>query len=198
MKTATLMAALLVLAAAVTPAHSQDPGDIGVFFDAAGTMTTGTITPFVNFDVYVVAFDTPGGIAGFEGSIQRDLSLILVSTVIAGCGPLNVGTPENWIVGTGCCLPSSGPVVLMHFQYMCPIIPAPTDMLFCVGPSSPSSLPGATGPAWLDCADNILPFGQALNGGGVYPDGCAVGNPTGLAPVATEHEDWGSIKSLYR
>lgn len=47
-------------------AQSLDPGDIGIYMDPAGHEGVGQIQDFVPFDVYVVAFDVPGGVQGFE------------------------------------------------------------------------------------------------------------------------------------
>jgi len=197
MKAKLLIVALLVITVTGTTASAQDPGDIGIFFDSGGTLTSGPVIAFVPFNVYVVAFDLSGGVLGYEGSIQRDPNLILLTTIFSGPAPINVGTPENWIVGTGGCMAASGPTVLVQFQYFLAVPTAPADMLFCLGPSTPSSFAPAA-PGYLDCPGNLIPFTLAANGGGIYPDGCAVGNPTQLPPVATEAESWGGLKALYR
>jgi hypothetical protein len=194
MKTTLLLVALLSLTVGVCSAFAQDPGDIGLFFDVSGTQTFATINPGIPFWVYVVAFDTPGGIAGWEGSMQRDPSLLLGSEILTP-GALNVGTSENWIVGLSSCLPGAGPTVLVTLSYI--VFTPVFDVLFCFTPSTPSSF-GGVAPGWLDCGGSLIPFGVAANGQGVYPDGCAVGNATGLEPVATDQESWGALKALYR
>ena len=194
-----LLFALTLLSFAMlgTAAMAQDPGDVGIFFDPAGTQTTGTITPFVPFTIYLVAFDLPGGVAGHEGSLQTNLapSAALVSSIILGPAPLKVGGPLNWICGLGGCVPGGGPVLLAEFTFLATI--PQTDVLFSVGPSTPSSFAPAA-PGWLTCGSDIIPFGVAVSGNGEYPDGASVGNPTGLAPVAVQEESWGGVKSLFR
>ena len=197
MKTTWLIIAILASTVAGTPANAQDPGDIGIFFDAGGTQSSGLVPSSAPFNVYVVAFDLSGGVLGYEGSILRDPGLTWLATFFYGSGAANFGAPENWIVGGAGCLPSSGPTVLVQIQYGYYSGVAPADMLFQIGPSTPSSF-GSTAPGYSDCSGNLYPFSLAQNGGGVYPDGCAVGNATQLAPVSTEEESWGGIKALYR
>ncbi len=70
MKSTLLFVALLSLMLAGTQALAQDPGDIGLFFDVGGMETTGTIEADTPFFLYLVAFDAPGGISGYEGSLE--------------------------------------------------------------------------------------------------------------------------------
>jgi hypothetical protein len=72
----------------------------------------------------------------------------------------------------------------------------PTDVVACLGPSSPSSFAPAA-PGYLDCSGGLSPFGVAENGQGVYPDGCLVMNATNDAPIATETKSFGAIKARY-
>ncbi len=70
------------------------------------------------------------------------------------------------------------------------------DEIFTLGPSSPSSFdPPVIG--YVDCNFLPCPFGFAVDGG-AYPDNSAVGNPTFVPPVATEKENWGGVKALFR
>jgi len=196
MKPFLLLVTLISLAMAAGPVFGQAPGDIGVFFDTGGTQTTGAVILGVEFDLYIVAFDIPLGIVSHEGSIERDPDILLVGHQLFPASSFNVGTPENWIVGTGGCFPIFGPTVLQTLTYVS-FDPVMEDQIFSIGPSTPSSFSPAA-PGYLDCGDNLLPFGLAQSGNGYYPDGCAVGNPTQTPPVSTQEQRWGDVKALFR
>jgi hypothetical protein len=66
--------------------------------------------------------------------------------------------------------------------------------LICAsGGSNPSSFGGV--PGYSSCAAQLIPFGAAQNGGGVYPNGCAVVNPLNDGPIATENVSFGAVKA---
>lgn len=198
MKKLTSIALVLCLVAMSTVAFGQaDPGDVGVFFDNGGTATTACWPSFTQTNhFYVVAFDT-GGIAGYEVGLTIDPTVIIFnSMMVAGAGPINVGSaPDNWIVGTGNCVNGAGAVALLDFTagYF---VAGPTDLTICLTPTSPSSFNPAV-PGWLECDDSLTPFGVAASGGPDYPDGCGVLCPTGQDPVGTEQASWGSLKSTF-
>jgi len=195
MKSILLFAALLSLMLAGTQALAQDPGDIGLFFDVGGTQTTGPVLASVPFHLYLVAFDVPGGIAGYEGSLDFPANITLLSATFYPIGTaINVGTNDNWAVGTGDCLPAVGPTLLVDFFFL--DLDPVDDIIFTLGPAMPSSFdPPVFG--YVDCNLEIHPFGVAVDGGG-YPANSAVGNATSLPPVATEQENWGGVKALFR
>ena len=92
-----------------------EPGDLGVFADAAGTQTTGVATPFVQTDFYVIAFDAPGGYKGYEFEISVPPTITVLGRVLNPPTALNVGAGDNFIVGTGGCISSAGPTVLVTY-----------------------------------------------------------------------------------
>lgn len=198
MKHRLLWMILLSMTLAASTAFAQaDPGDLGVFFDPLGTQSVASYPGSMVFNMYVVAFDTPGNIFAYEGSITYDhVSMILLSAIFSGPGPINIGSSENWIVGAGGCIPGAGPVVLVSFQFFL-LVPV-VDSLVCLGPSVPSSFLPPT-PGYLDCANVLLPFGVAQNGMPYYPNGCAVINPTAPppGPIAVEQESWGAVKARF-
>ena len=195
MKSIMLFVVLISLSLAGAQALAQDPGDIGLFFDVEGTQPTGPIVAAVPFHLYLVAFDVPGGIAGYEGSLALPPALTLLSATFYPIGTsINVGTVDNWAVGTGDCLPAVGPTLLVDF-FLLDLAPV-DDIIFTIGPAIPSSFdPPSIG--YVDCNFDLHTFGVAVYGGG-YPDNSAVGNPTFQPPVATEQENWGGVKALFR
>jgi hypothetical protein len=196
MKKLLFMTMVLVLIA--VPAASQDPGDIGLFFDVGGTQTTGTVVSGGVFNLYVVAFDVPGGISAYEGSLAFPPHIDLLFAFFEPADAINFGTPVNWAVGAGSCLPAVGPTLLVRFVLWDPVSdPDPgDDLIFTIGPAIPSSFdPPEIG--YVDCNLELLTFGMAVSGGS-YPDNTAVGNATFLPPVATEQENWGGVKALFR
>lgn len=186
-----------VLALFAVPALAQDPGDAGIFFDPAGTQTSAAWPAFTTTNqFFAIAFDLVGDLFGYEFGLQIDPNLIVFASVPSGPAPINVGTaPLNWIVGTGGCVPGAGPVRMVTITAGF-FVPTLTDALICMGPSSPSSFAPAA-PGWLKCSGDLQAFGVATNGGGNYPDGCAVLYPSADAPVATDSATWTSVKAAY-
>jgi len=198
MKHRLLTTIVLVALLATTSAFAQDPGDAGVFFDPAGTVSRGILPAFVPTNVYVIGFDLAGDVAGYEGSLAiSDPSILILATILSGPGPLNVGTPTNFIVGAGGCFSGAGATILITYQ-VGNFTGAPlNDLLFCLGSATPSSFAPAT-PGYLDCSSNLLPFGVAQNGGGVYPNGCGVADATAPDfPVGAVQTSWGAVKSQF-
>ncbi len=195
MKSTLLFVALLSLMLAGTQALAQDPGDVGLFFDVGGTETTGPVETSIPFHLYLVAFDVPGGISGYEGSLAMPPGVTLLGSTFFPVGSaINVGTPDNWAVGTGECLPAVGPTLLIDF-FLLDLAPV-EDLIFTINAAIPSSFdPPFIG--YVDCNFALHPFGLAVDGG-AYPDNSAVGNPSFVPPVATEKENWGGVKALFR
>ena len=109
-KLVTAAAAIaLVVSAGAAQAQQPEPGDLAMFADAEGTMTTLDVTPGVAFDVFAVAFDVPGGLKAYELGISgvEDLGLFQLGFELFGPAPLNIGSAQdrNFIVGTGACIP---------------------------------------------------------------------------------------------
>jgi hypothetical protein len=200
MKKLTSLAVLLTVVAMASMAFAQaEPGDLGVFFDAAGTQSTATPAAFVQTNLfYVATFDLE--LSGYEFSVTiGDPSIIIFATseMTNPGGSINVGTPPNeWIVGIGLCAGGAGAVNLVQFTYGY-FVASISDVLICLGPSDPASLTPAV-PAWLECGTGgIFPFGIAQNGQGRYPDGCGVLWPTQEGPVANDVGSWSSLKAKF-
>ena len=144
-------------------------------FDPA-TDTVGTFTAFVPFDIYVIAdnFTDTSGISGYEFSLSSpDLASFAVPSLELNpvATATNFGTaPFNNIVGTGVTLPNSGQVILATYTLF-PLAP-PTDVLFTLGASTPSSASG-TEPAWVNDTFELYEFGFSSD---------LLLNPTGAIP----------------
>ena len=197
MKTlATLTLAALV--ALAVPAHAQpEPGDLGMFADAAGTQTTLDVDPFVDFSVYAVAFDLPD-FKAYELSISGvgDLGLIVRDQFLFGPGPINIGQgAQNYIVGTGACIEQAGPLAMVELVLLS-TDPVPADSPMCIGASSPFSLDDPL-PAYSTCGNVVVPFGVATNGGQDYADGCLILNATSTGPVDNETSSFGEVKARF-
>lgn len=197
-KLATLAVALLVLIAMAMPAVAQaEPGDVGVFFDLAGTASATNLAQFAVSNFYVMGFGL-GDLTGFELNIgfSRAGWSVLART-LPTASSLNVGSGDNFIVGLGSCVTPSGvaPYTLVNYQYgwFAPTVPGET--LMCVGPSTPSSFAGL--PGYSSCNDVLKSFGAAQNGAPNYPNGCGVVNPLSGPPVATENVSFGAVKASF-
>lgn len=193
-----LLLSIVMTAVLATSAFAQDPGDAGLFWDEAGTVSNGLMPLFVPTNLYLIVFDAAGDVGGYEGSLtSSDPSLLLLSTTLEGPGPLNVGDPQNFIVGAGGCISSSGATKLITWQWGNFSGVPNVDSLFCLGASNPSSFAPAA-PGYLDCLGGLNTFGVAQSGGGVYPDGCAVANGTDLEnPVGTVDASFGAVKAQF-
>lgn len=198
-----------VLLLCVMPVWAQssgfpEPGDAGIFADPEGTVSTLRVEPFVAFDVYVVAFDLEGGLDAYEFSIMGYEPLYAVGGWQAGytgcCGPMF----PDFVALVPTCLDESGPVVLARVTFMA-IDEVPVDQALCLRQTSPTSFPLEPGnadgpglPGYLRCDSVLQPFGVAQNGGGVYPNGCLILNPTiEDAVVPNDAVNFGEVKARY-
>ncbi len=165
-------------------------GEIGIFFDTAGTQS-GVLGVPVNtfFNFYVVALSAPDGIAGYAFKVNVDPRILLVSHTLAGGIGLGIGGGiEDVVEGMGGnCLPALGPNVLADFQAL--LLSTDLRIPICLEASPSTCLPNATAPAYVICDRcEWRYFDQAY-------DGCAIVNGDG--PVSVQAETWGTIKSLF-
>ena len=158
------------------------------------TITTIDAVAFVPFNFYVVGFDQDGGYKGYEFEIQVSPTVTVLARVLNPPTALNVGSGDNFIVGTGGCVSGVGAVVLVDYQAL--VFAPEFDSPICVTNSTPSSFQPAV-QGYLTCSDELIPFGLAENGQGIYPDGCGILGATMDAPVATENASWGSVKTRF-
>jgi hypothetical protein len=184
----------------VLPAFSfaqPSPGDAGVFFDVEGTQTRRDVQPYQHFDIWVVLFDAPAGIRGYEFYFENPPEVVWIWSEGNAAGNISImPTPFNYIIGTYECLAGTPSQWLVHADAMVFDVGL-TDLTLCLAPARPSSFIDPA-PGYLDCSDGLHRFGVAENGGGVYPDGCAVINPTQAEfPVAAPLTSWGSLKSRF-
>jgi hypothetical protein len=164
---------VLVTAGAAAQTPQPQPGDIGVYMDAAGTQSQGSTQDFVPFDVYVVGFEM-GDAQAFEYGLQIPSQATIVSSeLIDGATP---PTPTNVIYALAECLPAVGAVPLQRLQlgFFAPGSGSASDMTICLTLSRPSTL--AQWPSWEACSGTRRAFGVAQIGDGSYPDGCLVLN----------------------
>ena len=190
------MKKLLTLAlclVAATAMAQPEPHDVGVFADAAGTMSTVNTAASTPFTVYVIGFGLDGQVKGYEVSVTVPANHFLLSAVINPPNGLNFGDVDGeFIVGTGGCFDGDISYTLATLTFL-PLVPA-VDGTICIGGTEPSSFGGL--PGYLQCDGTKLPFGVAQNGGS-YPNGCLVMNPTMTGPVATEAVSFGEVKGRF-
>lgn len=196
MRRSSFLAVLLTLAVQAGPVGAQtaETGDLGVYFDPAGTLTSASVTAFVPFSYYVIATAPPGGVLAYEFKVEHDPRVTITETIVHPPEAFDVGfdadsSTTNFIVSTdGACLEGSQ-IVLVEFEAQ--ILAPESDLTFCLQPATPSSFDPPS-PGYLDCAtSDIQTFGFAY-------EGCAVANPLDLeAPVANEERSWSALKSSY-
>jgi hypothetical protein len=191
----TCLLAFVAILCLVAPAAAQHPaGSIGVFFDAAGTMTSTSVpAPFILFNVYVIGFRVPGGMLGYEFSVGMP-----AGTIVSGgrqffpAGALDVGTgDDNWLVGTGgtCLEESVAAQIMVQYNGALFLAQPGANVQICLGAATPSSFGGI--PGYLTCltAGDLRPFKLAYTG-------CAAVN--GVGPVPDAATSWGTLKAGYR
>jgi hypothetical protein len=188
----SILLTLACVLVAATCAHGQpQPGDLGVFFDRAATQTSMTALAFMGFHLYLVATAPPGGLLGWECRLFFPGQMIVPSRALPPGRSVDLGQgDDNWIVGTGSCVATSGQAVLVDYSVL--MLAATHDLTICLGPSSPSSF-SPPSPGYVTCqhVDDLRPFGAAYRG-------CAVVNPAHLEPpVPTGQASWGSLKGHY-
>lgn len=165
---------LLLAVAGAGRAAVPQPGDVGVFFDAAGTLTRRQgVVPYVPFDLHVVSFDVPGGMEEYEFGVQLPAGVI-----VSGGRQLPVGAvdtaagDDNFLVTTGgACLGQSGAFVLVRYAGALFLSAVGLDIPVCLAGATPSRFAGGV-PGYAACAPSggLHPFGAAYAG-------CALINP---------------------
>lgn len=151
-----------------------DPGDLGVFFDAAATIAVRNgVVAYAPFDFYVFSFDVPGGMAEYELSITLPWSLLISGgrQLPAGAVDASAAGDDNWIVSTGAaCLGATGALAVVSYTGALFLAQPGNDLTLCLGAATPSRF-GLYAPGYLACG----PTGGLHAFGAAY-DGCAVIN----------------------
>lgn len=172
---------------------SETAGEVGIFFDTAGTQTyIQEILPGDLITAYVVALSAPDGIAGYAFKVEYDPGIILLNDpTLYPAGALVISRGDNVIATTGPdCLPDTGPVVLARYQvYM---LDEGSDITMCLTQADDICWPAADKPAYMVCGEVC----EWRYFGSYYPpDECARINPI---IVTTEGTTWGTLKALFR
>jgi hypothetical protein len=129
------------------------------FGSGVSTNTVGAPTVAVPFSFTVWADGFPSGptgdVVGWEFSLSISSEIIVLSRTLNPPSALNVGSGDNFIVGTG--VPQiADPLVLVTYQAL---ILGPLAMpLITIGPSVPSDFPGTAPGGYLDPLDGLHPF----------------------------------------
>jgi hypothetical protein len=176
---------------------------LGVYFDAAGTQRTLNVTPLTPFDFYVVAHDPEGGINGYEFQVDVPLEISVVNREMNPLSGINFGSGDNWIVGTGVCLPETGTIHLVRYTAF--LIAPLNDVVIKLAPSNPSSF-SPEAPGYVSCLSpsDIHPFecwqyglgGEAIvNPVALTPSSCS-GSPAGPPTLGVFFDPTGTQRTL--
>lgn len=185
---------VLAIAAPAFAVGTPQPGDLGVFFDAAGTSTGRPgVVPYSPFNLYVIAFDTPGGMEAYEFTIQLPAGAIVSGGRVLPAGASDFGAgDDNWIVGTGgICQGQTGPFALVTYNGVLFLGAVNSNTPVCLVGGTPSSFPNGA-PGYLVCNSpgNLQNFGFAYTG-------CSLINPLTEGPIADDTASWGSLKANF-
>jgi len=179
------------------------PGDIGVFANPEGTVSRIVAPPYETFEIFVLAWSPPGGMAEFEFRAEfGDPAPIIVVAELGQPKPeewYNLTTAPDYIIVMASCLaPSGGWVQLLRFECIYLIAEPPSDVTVCVRGTSAHSRFDPPVAGYQQCDDSLAPFTFAQNGG-VYPRGCGVINATSPTeyPIATKRTSWSRLRSRF-
>ena len=92
-----ILAALVAVLLMAGTSFAQDPGDVGVFFDAAGTAPTGAFPTNLPTNVYVVAFDLAGDLFGYEFQFEAPVGLFTLNATLTNPEATRFGSGWAWL-----------------------------------------------------------------------------------------------------
>jgi hypothetical protein len=177
---------------------------LGAYSDMGGDSNCFTVTPNVPFNIYWV-FANPdiANLGGFEFAWRFEPSpshFVLSTTMPAGA--LNIGTPNNMVVGLGLGLISTEATLLVTHQVI--ITGAAESVLITAGPATPDSIDGEAAYNDYNNPGDIRPMNWSTVAwdtdrdalGWVIP-GLGMINGACPPPVATEAATMGNIKALW-
>jgi hypothetical protein len=181
--------ALVMLSALASAGHGQPPqGSAGIFFTA--TPTTGAdavrngVAAFAPVpDFFVVSFDVPGGMEGYELSVALPPGLVVTGGRSLPQGATDGGAgADNWIVAAGsACVGKVGTFTLVRYAAPLFLANPGNDVPIWLRGSTPSSVPGGWA-GYRACNSR----GEMRSFAPIFKNPCAVINPsiTWPAPVA--------------
>jgi uncharacterized repeat protein (TIGR01451 family) len=107
-------------------------------------------------DIGEPGWNSTHGLNGWEAAVVLPPELIVLGHVLHPASSVNVGTQNNWLVGTGDCITANQtPYTVLEYQAM--LIAPANDLVIRLEPPSPSSFdPPAMG--WHACSRNMYPF----------------------------------------
>ena len=97
-----------VLALFASTSHAEgtgEPGDIGIFADPEGTLTSVEMTPWVAKNLYLVAVPGPEGLNAFEIGINLPPMMVTAWRVIPPAPSQTALGNNSWIVTLRYCEP---------------------------------------------------------------------------------------------
>lgn len=188
---------LLILCLLIPATHNslaQTPNQMGLYFDLDGQyncLDASLINPYQVFSLYLILLNpTFDQLYGFECGITTDGPSTLIGTTYFG-SIIDIGEPGNYIVGLGEPLPMGevNPLLDLSFLYTGT---ADDQVCFTLHGSDPSSIDPALPTVLL--ADGQL-MSTAVDPG---PLGGSCTARIGICALATDHQPWDALKSLYR
>ena len=188
-----LMASLLVASSAFA-VIDEDSNMMGIYFDlGANTACLTGVAPYSTVPAYVMVTNPSfEALYGYEFGYAVQGTGMMMTVVLNGIGPINVGVGNNYVVGLGSPTNTSEATLLatLNFFYMDTTGgPVSFDLL----PSNPSSNDLGL-PTLLLANDQLLPVGFSTIDG----HHCAIINGACEEVVATDNVTFDSVKSLYR
>jgi hypothetical protein len=197
-KSVLALGALFGLSVATSALAQPEDHDVGIFADAAGTMTSMTVAGLTtgNF-FYVVGHSLDGGVSGWELGVDVDPNWTMLAGIYDQPVSINHGSIHNYIVDSQGCYIGEPTYTLVTYEFgYFGGAQAPNDALFCVIPSSPSSF-DPPAPGYQQCDGSLVRFGVAQNGFPHYPNGCLVVNPLSEPPVVAAGVSWSAVKASF-
>ena len=191
----TRMQAIAVLIA--LSGHATAIDKIGVYFDAAATLSSIAVAPGGQVDAWVVLTDLSANQTGVNYGLSWSAGLSLVAAELLVPNSLNVGTSSNVNMGFGVCLSGTNRAIY-RYTFQLPTSGSWTDLHLQVGNSQPCSFGGLDCMTYTNCSAELLWLSYAQNGGDSYSNGSAIINPSHEPPLSRVADSFGALKAQYR
>ena len=182
------MRQILLLCAALTflsapPAVAQSPDTIGLWFDAAYTVSVGPIQVGVPFEAFLVLHEPTTTVTGLEIQYEvSDPNIIVLQGSWHHDAIVDI-VDDCIVVGFATPLPVQPAILLATFSYV--VITSPAQIMFSV----------------TACSGEVCPLYRGLDGEPVCLEttlGGGIVACLGDCGVGAEQESWSAVKSLYR
>jgi hypothetical protein len=196
-----LVLALVLMAANAFAQVSTGPSGLGIYFETGALTNSKTYAGGATVTAYIVATHITTAAMGtyeFEVVLDGDVVWDDVTWTYANASTMvNALNPPLFIVGIAPATPAETAMYLVRIRF--PMPDAETPVKLGLGPATPPSIPGRPCYANGDYTA-LFPFTLVSDKDPVAgrPGFYYLAGVNTAGPVATAHDSWSGVKSLYR